>query len=197
MLDALELPAEFQRATENDMKVYYQSMDVDTINNTDIFGEGSLKVQAKVMADHKKRLKKVGRGFAKKTFNSTEFVSARHLLEDETLISMGDKCDSTDVHVGLISIGSDPELNGDDISDWESGSKHFTTSTMCAQPPTEESFRPEEHGSEGEDSLSGRSSRNQSIIAFTHQTGTTEKEASSALPRRSQRFVLFILGEGE
>jgi hypothetical protein len=89
MLEVLGVPAEFQRATEEDMREYYESMDVDTINNTDIFGEGSLKVLTKVMGGHRKRLRKLGRGRDRK-FVSSEFVSALHLLEDETLVSMSE-----------------------------------------------------------------------------------------------------------
>lgn len=86
LLEALDIPSDFQRATETDMREYYESMDVDTINKTDIFAEGSLKLRSKVMAQDKKGPKKARRRGGH--LLSTEFVSARHLLEDENLISM-------------------------------------------------------------------------------------------------------------
>jgi hypothetical protein len=89
LLEGLDIPSDFQRATDTDMREYYESMDVDTINKTDIFAEGSLKLRAKVMAQDKKQLKKTRR--RRGGLLSTEFVSARHLIEDETLISMEDE----------------------------------------------------------------------------------------------------------
>lgn len=48
MLGTLQIPAEFTRATENDTRAHFESMDVDT---SDIVDHRSIEVRANAMTD--------------------------------------------------------------------------------------------------------------------------------------------------
>ena len=88
ILDALDLPTEFQMASEEQTRAYYTSLDIATLNSTDIFGEGSRKEQEKLLVLEKRQAQRLKRFNRTMGIKSPEDVPLEHLIEEGQLVTM-------------------------------------------------------------------------------------------------------------